>query len=365
MDIYLIIAIFLLVLALVFEYVKIPQAEEDIVWIILFLSWAALFSLRSISVGHDTRNYYRIYELTSNGILSLKSTTSIEKGFIIIMSLACRIGMGFKGFQFILCFISLGIVFFVSRKCCCRTYLIYLIYSVGAFFNLMNQERSALGAFVCIFALDRLFTKKYLQAIVALIIACSFHFGMISFIPIVIVSILEIKLTKRTLSLFIVISALAYSSISLLVSFLIRISPKYNIYFTDKVRFIKAGNVTYFIFFIVVVIFAIYSKSKAIHHGIVVGDNYDILLWSSITGATISLLVLKISMAQRFMTPILFTIPFLIVEAINIEKSRKRRFVLKLIIAIFFFAYMYIYLYISENGMGRDGIVPYTGGLYE
>lgn len=364
MDIYFAFAFILLIESLLFAHTKYFKRIEGILLFIALGYWCVLSAFRDSSVGFDTTEYMKYYRYAQNDLLTMSSKTIIEKGFVFLMRVACRFDASFEVFQLFICAIAVCITLKTTKAYRLRTFLVFLLYTIGAFFNLMNQERSALGAFLCILAIDRLANKEVLQAVIIWIIACTIHFGMIAFSLTFVAYLLRVRINKRNIAMFCAVGMSVFFAVNILISIMLRFFPKYNIYFTDKKSYIKNGNVTFLLFFIAIVFFAIYSKKMATKKDRNVDKIYDVLVWNALSGAMLSLIVLKISMAQRFIIPALFSTPFLIVKALELDKDWVKRLVKGCFIAFFFLAYMYIYLYTSENGMGRDGVVPYVGRFY-
>ena len=334
--------------------------------IIFLMFYAFIYTNRGIKVGFDYSNYLKVYRLfeTQNIASAFKEASYMESGYLMLNAVAATLHLSEVHFQAFLAIIfSLLIFKYAVHERDHIMMMIFSLYCLGFFFNTMNQVRSALATAICMVAMTYAWDKQTKKAYAAVVLACTIHTSaIVGFIVIYIIHkniIPTIKLTGMC-----IIGALVTGAyLNKIVNLLLWLFPRYKGYFAeDKVDiFIKSGNATYVMLFLAILMFALMQKKEFDQNeDSTTVVKYNSLIWCATIGMAISILVVAMSMMQRFMSLFLFSMPLLISMALKSIGNAKNRLGWVLIIGTALIGYCFIYLYLSENGMGRDGVVPYT-----
>lgn len=365
MGIYIAILLWLIIIGMISLQTKSKFIQEKSI-LIFYVFFIFIYACRSQSVGFDYSVYRNVYNLFEKyGMAAMKSGYSftMEKGYLMINWLFTSMHIDIHVFQAL---IAIGIVWFINKFIIMEKdsmlLTVFFLYTLGFFFNAMNQIRSLFAAAMCLYAISVALNKKYKKAIVLIMLACTLHVSVIISFVFIFIIWRNIKINAKNVILS---SGLCVTVIVLWNSVLgvfLKLFPKYTIYFSeDKAgEFIKSGNITYLLLFVCIFAFAIYKRPSIIEQGNEMKiKRYDTLLWMTIFGMCISIIVLKLSMVQRFIILPLFSSSMLIAMAIKSERNGKNRLIWLIFISCALCAYMYIYLNVAQDGLGRDGVVPY------
>lgn len=343
------------------------KSSGRIVFLMTFLVfYTFIYTYRDISVGFDYSNYLKVYQIFEfeNIADAFKKTSYMEPGYLILNAIAATLHLSEVQFQAFLAVIFSFLIFkYAIHEKEHIMMLIFSLYCIGFFFNTMNQVRSSLAAAMCMVAMTYAWDRQTKRAYLLVALACTIHTSAV--VGFIIIHIIKKNIMPTIKSICVcVISALVMGTfLNKIIFFLLRFFPRYKGYFEkDKVDiFIKSGNATYVMLFFAILIFALLQKKEFdLTQSDMTTVKYNSLIWCAVIGMTISILVVSISMIQRFMTLFLFSMPLLISISLKSIKNAKNRLWWVLIIALALVGYCFVYLYLSENGMGRDGVVPYT-----
>lgn len=340
------------------------------IFLFIFLGiYCFLFSFRAISVGADYSSYVEIYNMFLNSSFSGKidlihSIFYMEKGYLLLNALFATLGLNMVTFQLFLCVVfSFCVYKFLCVEKDSAFVVLFFLYCIGAFFNVMNQTRAAIAVAICLYAITEMWNNKTKKSVILVCVACTIHTSaVIAFVVLFLIKIKK-RFTYKNLLFSIVITGAMLVLFNPFLRIILILFPRYSGYFADdKIgTFIKSGNATYLIYFFCVLVFA-----EIQHRNVIMRNDekliciYNSLLWMCDLGLVISFLVLKLSMIQRVMTLPLFSSALLITLAIKMEPKVKNRIIYIFFIGICIIAYMGIYLYVSEAGQGRDLVVPYN-----
>lgn len=343
------------------------KKSGSIIFLVVFLAfYAYIYTKRDVSVGFDYYNYLRVYRFFEAGNIAsaFKRASYMEPGYLMLNAFAATLHFSEVQFQAFLAIIfSLLIFKYASHEKDYIMMLIFSLYCIGFFFNTMNQVRSSLAAAMCMVAMTYAWDEHPKRAYLLVLLACTIHTSAV--VGFIIVYIIEKNIipTVKSMSVCIIGTFIIGVFINQIVMLLLRFFPRYKGYFAeDKADiFIKSGNTTYVVLFLAILIFALLQKKEFSQDtNSIIMTKYNSLIWCAVFGMAISILVVSMSMLQRFMTPFLFSMPLLISMSLHSIKSSKKRLGWMIIVGIALIGYCFIYLYLSENGMGRDGVVPYA-----
>lgn len=343
------------------------KSSGRIVFLVTFLVfYTFIYTYRDISVGFDYSNYLKVYQIFEfeNIADAFKKTSYMEPGYLILNVIAATLHLSEVQFQAFLAVIFSFLIFkYAIHEKKHIMMLIFSLYCIGFFFNTMNQVRSSLAAAMCMVAMTYAWDRQTKRAYLLVALACSIHTSAVLGFIIIYIIKKNIVPTIKSICVCIISTLVMEKFLDKIIFFLLHFFPRYKGYFEeDKVDiFIKSGNPTYVMLFFVILIFALLQKKEFdLKQSDITAVKYNSLIWCAVIGMMISILVVSLSMIQRFMTLFLFSMPLLISISLRSIKNVKNRLWWGLIIALALVGYCFVYLYLSENGMGRDGVVPYT-----
>lgn len=183
-----------------FAYFRNPNKKNNNKYLCLFI-FLILFifaGLRSVNVGNDTPEYYRIFQLISNqsSLKNALTLTRYEPGYIIYNFILSRFT---SNFQWVLLMNSgiylAAVVWFINKYAKSFQKAIILFFSFGLYYNVMNLERQCIAIAFFLFAISFLENKKYVKYTILILLAASFH--AMSLILLVLMIIPQIDFSNR------------------------------------------------------------------------------------------------------------------------------------------------------------------------
>lgn len=357
---YMIIFVLLIIVAFVQNARKNKQRNLEIIW--LLIGYVFFYSVRNTSVGFDYKEYLRVYNAAGQLPLDdyLRAYGYMEKGYLLYNWCMASVRASVPIFQLGLVIMFVTLLYkYLIVKSENSIFTIFALYGLGIFFNYMNQARSALAAAICLAAVDLAQRKKWLQSFLILAAACMVHTSAVVGIALVVWIGFGVKISRKNLISLFGLTATAWITFDKTLMLMLKIFPRYQGYFAkDKIEiFIKRGSINYLIVFGAIFALSLYCRRYIKRQNL---GSYDVLLWGNILGVVISVLCIKISMMQRFMTLPLILSAALLSEAVHSIPRAKLRMSVYCMTSMALIGYCYIYLYIAESGMGRDGVVPYA-----
>lgn len=366
MSIYIAMALWLIINGMFAIQTKSKFVQEKSV-LVFYVFFILIYAFRAKSVGFDYSVYQNIYEIfEKSGISGMNSVFAytMEKGYLFLNYLFASLNANIYVFQ---AFVAIGICYcvnkFISMEKESLILTIFFLYTLGFFFNSMNQVRSCFAVAICLWAIKEALDNRLKKAIILVVIACTLHVSAALCFVIILIIWKKIEINKKNISIALVTCILLPLFWNTVLSLALKIFPKYKIYFSEEKSstFIKTGNITYLLLFLCIIIFALYRRNDILKNDDLNKiKRYDCLIWLAIVGAGLSVIVLKLSMVQRFIVLPLFSTSLLITMGIKSVKYGKYRLMWIIFICSLLCFYMYIYLKVAENGLGRDGVVPYS-----
>ncbi|MGF1853491.1 EpsG family protein [Vibrio satsumensis] len=150
----------------------------------IFVLTSALLGLRSIYVGVDTNEYYWIYSLSSNNPAH-EYIETLEPSFILINKMFSLFSEDASiMILFISVFVMLSVSIFIYRysNCLFLAWLGFL--SFGQFFAFHNVMRQSLAVAIVLFSVKYILNRNFLAFLLILLLAFSFHYSAIVFLPV-------------------------------------------------------------------------------------------------------------------------------------------------------------------------------------
>lgn len=362
---YLILLLFLIILG---GILKGSRQGRNVFLVLSFLTLLFFFTVRDIKVGWDTIPYVDTYsEMFNVDVFD----SYLEPGWLIynkmLYSISPSPNMLFLGTGLL----GMGCFFFAVRKISVDPVMSVWLYVMFAlWFNLMNQVRNQIAVSICMISFFFLYKKKYLASILTTAVAFFIHDSALVFLIFILAVYIFKELDRRTY--IIIISSVVV--IFILYDVLIKIVSAYyyTSYFeeTRLIQHTKGGNLKVFI--IIMFLFLIiqrankyylhYKKRKMIEpQGLQYDSRLDRMLQMAIIFCLcIQLISINNTMIGRFGNYFFTYLTVIIPNTIHKLPNNNDRALYSLILGLTAFIYMIISLAFSENGYGRDGVIPYV-----
>lgn len=340
---------------------------KNIFIIFIFNILLFLYTVRNKTVGWDTIPYIQyFYNAKDDTIFG----SYMEPGWVFLMKSIYKISNQYSVMFFVCGLIGMTVFFYTIKKMSVNPiYSIVLYYMFGNWFALMNQTRTQISVGICMLSFYYLFQKKYLKSFIIVLIAFFIHQSALIFIPFILFDIfikkyswkVDLIIGTGTLFLFIL-----YTPVYKFVT-----KYYYVTYTTTNslIKHTKEGNLKIFFAFLLIYILLRYvdlhtykkidinSTKKNFN---IVNQRMKKLLYTAILFSLgIQFISKHNAMIARFSN--YFSIYFVVLipftfRQISNKRVRKQYMIL---IYIFLLLYMAVYLKFSENGFGRDGVIPY------
>lgn len=330
-----------------------------------------LYSMRGDSVGWDTRNYFMYF----NNLDTFGYNSFLEKGWVFLMNIIHRISTHHIFYNLIIGLIGISSFYVAISKLSKNISLSIILYIMqGLWFNLMNQQRNAMAACICMIGFYFLINRKYIKAGLFNLVAFLIHDSALVFSLFILFDMLMGRLGKKSYIIFgagAVFVTLFYQPIY---SFLVALFyPSY----TTEARLIKetaGGNLKMMSFYLVILIIIYYINSVEGISGFLSAREQNIafidrvfikreeylLYLAMMFSLFFQFISINNTMIARFSNYFSVYLTVLIPNSLFRIKSKKIKLQYTILILMLYFVYMLIYLKFSENGFGRDKVIPYV-----
>lgn len=270
-------------------------------------------AIRSSVVGTDSNNYVRIFNNSKDGTESyFSTTTSIEKGYLLLQKIALNISNDYWSLFFIIALVCVFTSYYTVNKLSDNVKVSVFIYiSLGTYFFLFNGARQALAASICGIAIYYLINKKIVGYFVIVLLASFFHSSALIMLPFY--YLLRFRFKTRNLILFVMGSFIAlYYFTSILSLFDESTFERYSVYENRN----STGGYLLTLFFVIMTFIFIFFRRKIVKSKLYEYEIYlNMCIFSSIiylvisfTGRDVNLLRLSLyfSMGYILIWPIIF-----------------------------------------------------------
>lgn len=191
---------FLCTFSLLYLYEKKDIKNKYLKFISLFLCFTPiiiLFTMRT-KIGSDYNTYKNLFNNIKNTPISLDFVFKhyVEAGWVLLTYLSLLFSKSFHFFQFLV-----SIIFFIyftmliekeeNKK------LYFALSFVLIFFPFMNITRQILALIICYYSLKKVMEKKYVVAIINILIASLFHKSALIFLFVIALYYAYDKLPKK------------------------------------------------------------------------------------------------------------------------------------------------------------------------
>ena len=337
-----------------------------------FLLLLFFYAVRGDSVGWDTNNYFFYF----NHLDTFVYTGFLEYGWVFILNRIHSITSNHIFYQFVIGSIGIGTFFYAAKKLSYNMAFSIVIYFMqGMWFNLMNQQRNAIASCICMISFCFLVKKRYIPALLANIIAYLIHDSALVFLIFIIFNYL---LKKRRKTAYIIFGAGAlFVTVFYRPIYTILVKRFYPSYTTELqlIRETEGGNLKMMVFYVAVIAVVYYidrrtveiqeSENKNIEtfslYNFMERDREKFLLYMALCFSIFfQFISINNTMIARFSNYFSVYLTILIPNVLSKIKSHRNKLQYTIIILMIYFAYMMIYLKFSENGFGRDKVIPYV-----
>ncbi len=172
--------------------------------IFLTLNFIFLFMLaafRDVSVGNDTIEYYRIFNLISSieSVNEIFNISRYEIGYLLLNYLITRFTNNFNVLLFITSYIYIYSVFkFIERYSESKFMAVMLFFTLSMYYLIFNIQRQCIAIAIFLYAIKFLENKQYARYIISILLATMFHY--IAAILLLLCFIPKIKLYNKKLA---------------------------------------------------------------------------------------------------------------------------------------------------------------------
>lgn len=324
-------------------------------YILCLIILCLLSSLKASTVGNDTHEYLRLYEMGDNLLLG---ETRYEIGYLYYNVIIKRL---FDSPQMLFVITSIIIYFSLGRLLWRHSSIpwlsIMIFFSYTLFGFTMSSLRQSIAISILFWGYDFVVGKKYLPFVLIVFFASLFHVSAIFFILFPLLNYFTPR--KKTIVLFIVFSLSAY----LFLSDILRIAFGYlsdyshyqeGVYFEGDVRLASILQLLMAMMFFLI---AYYSYKNVVFVNNYITENHlDLLIMLQMVAVSLSLLCLKVNIIDRV---VLYYSSFVLLLLPNalVNYSLSRRTIWIIIILLILFLYTLIILIYRPNW---NSVYPYS-----
>lgn len=173
----------------------------------LLLPFFVLLALKSTSVGADTDQYTRMFEMVQFDVFE-KYYGRVEGGYRLFLIVLTKI-FDNPQWQFIIfaAFTLIVFVYFLERNSCKPEWFVLMFLALNLYAFYMTGLRQAFAMTICLLAYEKIKEKKLVWFLLLVALAMSFHTAAMFFIPAYFIA--HLKTTKAKIPLYIIVFIIA------------------------------------------------------------------------------------------------------------------------------------------------------------
>ena len=173
----------------------------------LLLPFFIMLALKAESVGADTDQYTRMFEVTQVDLFD-KYYDRIEGGYRLFLIILTKI-FDHPQWQYVVfaVFTFIVFVYFLERNSCKPEWFVLLFLSLNLYAFYMTGIRQAIAMTICLLAYEKIKEKKLIWFLLLVALAMSFHTAAMFFLPAYFIA--HLKTTKAKIPLYIVVFIVA------------------------------------------------------------------------------------------------------------------------------------------------------------
>ena len=303
----------------------------------LFLLWI-LASFRTEIVGNDTGEYIRIFKESGNMLAD--GSTRFEFGYVYFNYLVSQITTQPRFF-----FIVTNIFIFFTYghfmwKYSQRPKLTLVLFFLIVFGSIVNILRQIIAICILLYSIEALLENKKIRFVFLVLLATFFHTTAILFFVVFPLYIYHVRVNKRVMFLFAIISVSSYIVFASLLSIAFSYFPMYEYYslgkyFEGGMRMASVVKVCFSVFVISLGYIAYAKYATPQWKCSIEGRRYNLLLLLELVAVVINVMSLKVNLIDRlslYFTALSFV---LISNAIQLLPVKNRRFITVLILFVY------------------------------
>ena len=307
-----------------------------IIFILLFI----VESLRSKTVGEDTKVYYSWFETYSKydlfQIKDAKSIQDVEYGYIFFNILISKISSDPRFFIAIVSFVILLLHFsFIIKETNDIVLSILIFFCLNYFFTSMVSLRQYIAMGIVFRSYSNVKKQNYIRAIIIGFVAFLFHYSSLIFLFTCLLLPFMIKSNIFRNTIFIILGIL-FLSMPIVVKWVAVLFPKYK-YYLDMIDFsykISNINIIKIVLDIIMIITFKHSKTKS-------NTMISILLGFHVVSLLYSMIIpYAFRLSYYFDYFLILALPIYV--NIDIETKKFKIGVLLVFLGIFYFYYLFV-----------------------
>lgn len=144
----------------------------------VFLIFFVIASFRSVSIGNDTKEYYRVFQLVSSRstLSDVLGLTRYEVGYMVLNFLITRYTSSFTVLlSFISTFYLFSVLRFVKKYANKTSVVMIMCFTFFIFYDVMNIMRQCISVAIFLFAIDYLIERKFMKYCCLIFLASLFQ----------------------------------------------------------------------------------------------------------------------------------------------------------------------------------------------
>ena len=351
---------------------KLTSKTNRIIYVLLCAIIIVLVGFRGLSVGSDSTEYNRIFLDVSNESFGeiMKDTSRFEKGFLIYLKMLSFVTTDYHFLFIVTAIVSMLPIFIVVYKYSKNYYFSLAIFVLLRFmFAQMNVIRQTLAIGILFIAFYFLIKKKRIPCLISIIIASTFHITAIVFVLLLLVSVIKIRIDRKNVRSWIVISILAYFLGDIIINALFMAFPQFYHYNTSE--YFESNNLANFVsvlicfsFIALVLFYNAYphinvTKSKNANSCVTIASEYVLnktLIFTMLFSLIIFCLACKASLLDR-VASYFYIFSIIYVPNIIEKYAKKDKCILYLLIVTVLISYFVITIVFRPEW---NYVVPYV-----
>ena len=257
---------FIYILLILVSLICAPLAKrrKEYYLTLVFFLLVLVSAFRGLDVGADTVNYCKLYQNIARAPFAKLSDMGVEVGFSIFCKLLSLISTDPRFFliasSLLINYLVALFIYRTSNDVVMSTFLYMSMYVYLATFNAIREYMAIAIVLMAYVSLKR---QKIVRALIITLIAASFHYVALFFLPLIFIS--KFKNNKKTIALVTMVLIVLSTLAETLVNFIINNVPKYRYYlYYDYFTEGKGLDINIIIYFaqFVALIFVFYNLSK-------------------------------------------------------------------------------------------------------
>lgn len=363
MILYIILIIIILLLGGIFDVNK-SQRYKKTYLIFIFSILTLISALRSSTVGVDTMQYVKAYNLINNIPWYDYDTLWYEWGFFAL----CKILNYFTRDPQILIIISSIIIMssvgrFIYKNSSNVVISSFLFLTLNLYFNYMNIMRQALAISIVLIGYEYLKENNFIKYVILVVLASLFHQSAICCLVLIIFK--KLNYNKNIMLIWGVITVGGFIFWKIFYKIAVTFLSKYEGYSQGifgvsnyfGAIFEVAVSVSIFIFGIFIFRISKYGFNRVNLRGnIKYKEKIELLAWIISIMVFFSIITIRINIFNRITSYFLIFSIIWLAEAIEVVKDQKDKLLYKYAIVFFTFWYCIIILILRPEW---TGVVPY------